>query len=134
MVERSFMDMIEKAAREVAAENDVATILPEAAVMTLRETAARYIEQLNGPRFSPGDLVTPVAAGSLKGAGEPHIVLEVRAGVEPFWNPCQGSSHTSQGARLDTRVANFIRSDEVSPFWCESFEFERWTDKTEAGR
>lgn len=97
--------------------------LPEALCTTLREVADRYARQ--NP-FKPGDLITPCVAGDMKGAGEPHVVLEVRGRPEPdFANAKSVADTTSNafGRRSDIRVASRC-GDDIAPFWVESWQFE----------
>lgn len=97
--------------------------LPEATCATLREVAARYAR--TNP-FKAGDLVTPCAAGDMKNAGEPHIVLEVRDRPEP--NFAIGSpTNNAYGQRCDVRVAGAYSAG-VASFWAESWQFETYRE------
>jgi hypothetical protein len=101
--------------------DDGPKIDPEAAVMRLREWAARYAEAGDGPRFAVGDLVTPIADSPLHGAGEPHYVIETR-------RVCRADSMPSicTCSRDDMRVL-YLSRDNVLPLWVESAQFERWS-------
>lgn len=100
-------------------------ILPEAAIMRLREAAALYAEQIEGPRFRVGDLVTPRKDSREGGAGRPHVVVEVRSGAAPLWGKdCCGRF----GSRHDIRVLYLNGGGDVTPHWSESFEYELWTE------
>lgn len=95
--------------------------LPEAQVATLREVLDRYTSPCP---FKVGDLVTARAGMNVKGAGEPHIVLEVFATpIRSHENP---GSNTFVG-RFDMRVATFPNASNVACFSVESFTFERYT-------
>lgn len=99
------------------------TILPEAAIARLAEHAARYAEQLEGPRFKIGDLVTPVSDCDIKGVGEPHRVIDVRPGALPEFGPRTGTN--ADGRRYDIRILA-ICGDTVCALWSESFKYERY--------
>ena len=120
------LDMIQQAFQSAAfSSRQSSPIQPEAAMMELRAVYERYAQQLQGPRFKPGDWVTPVANGSLKRAGQPHIVLETTDGVPaPRFYLDAGAS--TEGRRLDIRVAAFVGAD-FNCWWTESFEFVPWT-------
>lgn len=98
--------------------------LPEAICATLREVFGRYVRQ--NP-FKAGDLVTPVADSDMKGSGEPHIVLEVRARPEPDFTASdpRHSGNNAYGRRNDMRVASSV-GDSISQHWVESWQFERY--------
>jgi hypothetical protein len=70
--------------------------------------------------FRPGDVVTPRALTSMKGIGEPHVVLEVG---EPRGQPAQDSTSSAFGARYDVRVVCFV-GGHVCAFWLESWTLE----------
>ena len=81
------------------------TILPEAAVERLWGVFANY----TAPNpYKPGDLVTPLADAPCKGAGEPHIVIEVLETPLRWWCGMEPSDTGSAffGQNLDVRVAN----------------------------
>ena len=54
--------------------NEVSEGLPEAQIARLRETSERI---LFGNTFKPGDLVTVRKDAPIKGAGKPHLVIEI---------------------------------------------------------
>ena len=118
------MSFTEMLSRSLKAKSP--TILPEAAIARLRESAARYAEQMRGCRFAVGDIVTPVSDCELKGAGAPHLVIETRSGAAPEFGT--GSNIHRDGARLDMRVLVIHKGNIVS-LWTESFKFERWAAK-----
>jgi len=97
--------------------DDYAKILPEAAVMRLQEAADRYAEQLTGPRFKVGQLVTPALGGDIKNAGDPHVVIEIRSNAEPDFSLGEVGSNIRAlpGAGLMTRLG-FSREEHVSMF------------------
>ena len=97
----------------------------------------RYRELVEkGCPFALRDVVTPRANGTLRGHGEPHIVVEVRDCAEPVWVGAE-QGEIGFGRRLDMRVV----SAKVHPdanngaltfvmYWVESTEFEKWQDAT----
>lgn len=109
---------------ENAAEqrNEKPKILPEAAVARLREAATHYAEALEGPRFSIGDLVTSKADMNIRDSGYPAIVVDVIPGA-PRFHGDPGS--IGEGRRLDMRILR-VNDDMIVPFWCESWQYERW--------
>lgn len=101
----------------------------EAQAISLRDFNERYQNaMLNPPRFKAGDMVTPIKGVGTKGAGNPHVVLEVRSfgSIEPYWS--KDASSSGNGRRLDIRVACFVHGESVSTFWVESIEYEPYTD------
>lgn len=103
-------------------ERDGSTILPEAQVMTLKEIAARYSER----PFSVGDLVTPRTGYNLKGAGAPHIVVEVLPSGEFLSPPNASGGSPSFGARYSMRIV-CLDSNEYVAFWVEPWTFEPYS-------
>ena len=96
-------------------------ILPEAAVMRLREAAAI---QANPPRFAVGDLVTPRMGMNVRGHGEPHIVVEVNHEASPvFTGNCRGDSY---GNRPQCRIMSIMQG-EVACHWLEAYRLEPYT-------
>jgi hypothetical protein len=96
----------------------------QAAIMRLKEIAARHLEADQGPRFEVGDVITPAADASIKGAGEPHIVVSVKKAEHNFSTGEPGGSH--YGPRYDTRVVCFVPSGLIAAYWVESAEFVPW--------
>ena len=99
--------------------------LPEAQIATLREICARYTA---GCPFAVGDLVTPRAGVNVRGAGEPHIVVEIAD--EPH-RPFDGSgTSSSYGNRLDMRTAGLAGDNETMVMhWVESWTFEPYREE-----
>lgn len=98
-------------------------ILPEAAIMRLREFAEQY-HQPNP--FKVGDLVTPRPDADLKGAGIPHIVVEVRDHAEPLFIGDNGDA--SFGRKIEIRIAHIDSGRGiVFTHWAESHRFEPYT-------
>lgn len=100
-------------------DDEAPSSLPEVQIATMREYCALYQEPC---RFKVGDLVTPRKGTSVKGAGDPHIVIEVfdepirpvhaeRAGTPKFYG------------KMDIRVM-CMTSGCYASFCVESFEFE----------
>ena len=104
-------------------EDDGVRIDPEAQLMRLREAAPRFAPP-NGESpfpFSAGDVVTPRKDGTIRGKGEPHIVIEVNPSAEPSWRDEPGS--TGFGSRFNMRVLCITNGD-IVPFWVEAAHFE----------
>ena len=98
--------------------------LPEATVNDLRIAFANY----GACNFKPGDLVTPRRGYNVKGAGEPHIVLEVPEApvfVTSVSEPNDIGSHAF-GHRCNMRVACRM-GQKIAAFWVESYAFETYT-------
>lgn len=98
-----------------------ATPLPEAQIATLREFQARFAELKQRVPFKPGDIVTIAPTAPLKGAGRPHIVLEV---VQPedahrAWGEDSGSRYF--GRKSEVRVAS-VTTDDISCHWVEAID------------
>lgn len=108
------------------------SILPEAAIERLREAHAVYGVQ----RFHPGDLVTPRADGPLRGAGDPHLVLETNYGAEPTWMARSISDLGSNryGNRLDLRCLSLTQERDgtqtLTAHWNEAWLFVPWEAPT----
>jgi hypothetical protein len=88
-------------------------ILPEAAIMRLREVAKLYCEP---HKFKVGDLVTPRSDGIKKGSGQPHLVIAVRENVPLFVDGDIGDS--TFGAAPEIRILRVMNGD-VLPYWME---------------
>lgn len=95
-------------------------MLPEAKIAHLREAEAHYRAGVS--RFAVGDLVSPKASATLRGAGSPHIVVALRDDAAPDFND-KGVGHPGYGRIPDMRVL-YLRGDNVVPVWVESWEFE----------
>jgi hypothetical protein len=105
------------------AEHDsgkVSNPTPEAAIMRLREFAAR--DSRDCP-FSVGDIVTPRRDGIFNGSGDPQIVVETRL---PAHTLLGAPGHPLFGARCDMRVAH-IFDDMVVASWVDSTHYEPYT-------
>lgn len=96
-----------------------------AQIMDLRILAAAYAI---GCPFSVGNLVTPRSNCGIRGAGIPHIVVEVLG--EPICNLLAetGTSNSYFGRRIDCRVICFSDVGNcMAPFWIESWQYEPYT-------
>lgn len=96
--------------------------LPEAQISTLREACAAYTA---GNPYKVGDLVTPRKWGNSKGAGDPHIVVEIGNGEACFSAQTghdSGSAH--YGRKRDIRVICFGTSDTIVAYWMEAYQVE----------
>lgn len=97
---------------------------PALAAEMLVEHAQRYAEFMKGCPFKAGELVTPRKDGDVRGAGDPHIVLEVRSTPEPHFT--DDPSSNDSGKRMDMRVSSFVGS-KIIPHWVESLQFEPYS-------
>jgi hypothetical protein len=102
-------------------------ILPEAAIMRLRELYDAFIAE--NP-FKPGDLVTVRPGVNRTGDGDPHIVLEVRAPFAEIRNfECVEPGETGScafGQKLNIRVL-CITGDSAASYWMEHWMLELYT-------
>ncbi len=96
---------------------------PAMAAELLSEYRQRYQEFLEGCRFKPGDLVTPLSNSIVVGAGEPCVVLETRRGTPIFESDPDTPNF---GRRFDMRVARFME-DSIARFWVESVDYEPYS-------
>lgn len=97
-------------------------ILPEAAIHRLREAAPRFTAPVP---FVVGDLVTPRSDSPIKGAGNPHLVIETRPGAEPFFGALSPGS-PDFGMRLNVRVIT-ISGGDVCAYWGDAADYEIYT-------
>ena len=94
------------------------TILPEAAIMRLRDAFDAY----HAPNpHKPGDIVTARADCNLKRAGLPHIVMEVDDNIPINYTAEPGDFRF--GEKLDTRIAVLAGSDQIVFFWVHHWQF-----------
>lgn len=103
-------------------------------VALLSEAAAFYtLGAIN--RFEIGDLVTPSQNTDMVGAGEPHLVVELRsmhADIDaldsgPHIGGLAGSHGDAKfGAILDMRVLGLNRVGDVVAWWVEGWKFEHY--------
>lgn len=107
---------------KVSKPYDDLTITSDAQIMRLKEFADRY----NDPcPFKTGDIITPRPDVCLRGAGNPHVVLEVRK--TPIHNFTDARPGTiDYGTRHDIRVAFFVDNDDMVTLWQESHMYEEW--------
>lgn len=88
-------------------------------------------------RFKVGDLVTPTKGLAVKGAGEPHLIVEIvdsKPRSEPIDTAILAGSDTVHagsnafGARMDMRVLTLAGgSGKIASWSVESWVFETWT-------
>lgn len=118
----SLSDLLSEMASE-RNEKPVRLPLPEAQIMELKALQQRYAAPCP---YVSGDLVTPRGNCNVKGAGLPHIVLEVgrpSEAAEP-----ESTASNGYGRRIDMRVACYSeRKASIAAFWVESFEFEPYS-------
>ena len=100
--------------------NPEPTPLVEAQIMELRRMAVAYQEDVFN-RFEVGQLVTPDSSlGMFRGAGDPHIVLQLG---EQYGNPNEENAGSFDfGQRLDMRVGKYAGGRYVA-YWVESWAF-----------
>ena len=97
------------------------SILTEVKITTLKETYERYAEACT---FKPGEFVTPRKGANMKGAGDPHIVLEVLA--TPVV-PLDDAGGTNFGQRHDILIAGYGYGDNSIVSWLvQSWKLERY--------
>lgn len=91
----------------------------------LLDIAARYKAPC---AFKAGDLVTPRSNSGQKGAGHPHIVLEVIDWADPYLHHGSPKEKTSSayGMRQNMRVAGEANPGRIACFWVESFTYEEY--------
>lgn len=102
--------------------NDL-TIAGEAQVMRLKEFADRYAEPCP---YKVGDIVTPRPDVCLRGAGNPHMVIEVRE--TPIRDFTGRPGTQDYGTRHDMRVAFFVDNEDIVTLWQESHMYEPYDD------
>ena len=88
--------------------------LPEAVVAELQLRAKAFIEPVP---YKLGDLVTVRKGSCIKGAGAPHIVIDVDPTAEPVF--AGESGNNKYGTRNQVRVLTNIR-EEYATFWLEA--------------
>lgn len=91
------------------------------AITTLREWQAGYDQA-----WKVGDIVTPRKGSKMKGVGQPHIVVEVKARAMGLPTADGEPSSPNFGALLDTRIMGFTPHGNVMCWWMESWELERY--------
>ena len=116
------MDLSDFIKAAAASASSAPTIDPAAAVLRLEEAARRYRAADAGPRFPVGAWITPAPDASVKGAGDPHVVVATRRAEYAFGDTGCGCR---SGMRLDTRVL-CIMGAQLAPYWVESAEFLLW--------
>jgi hypothetical protein len=101
----------------------------------LADMCGRYVQhyglnQLEGAPFHVGQLVTPIKNCGTRGAGQPHVVLEVIA-CEPNFQQSDDVAPYSNGwgNRRNIRVGAIMRKPGQTTFtsyWVEGYEFEEF--------
>lgn len=91
------------------------TLSEEVQIVRLEE----YLDAYNKPpRFKVGEIITPKDDVCLRGAGNPHVVIDTRDRAEPNWRAAEGT--LNHGTRCDIRVAFFADNDDIVAMWQES--------------
>jgi len=123
MDNESVKKMLSEIVERVGFDKD--QVLPQS-VQAKRLIAAfkRYKEEyVDNCPFVVGELVTPRADSTLKGQGQPHIIVAMTPAGQYAYNGNPGSTGFGRGPNI--RV--LCMDGEVPvPFWCESWEFEKW--------
>lgn len=114
--------MLEALLSQMGGDDEWPKILPEAAIERLREYAQRYRTPCP---FEPGDLVTPRKDAPIRGAGQPHIVLEVRRDADLCFAGEPGT--TGFGMRFEMRVA-ILCGDHIAAHWVEHHGFRAYVE------
>ena len=114
-------ELLSDAARD---RSDKPDILPEAAVAELQLTYQAFSRP--NP-YRPADLVTPRSNAGVRGAGKPHIVLEILDEPRRLWiaDGVREVLSSGFGTLVDMRVAE-ISDTGVSAFWVESWRFDTY--------
>lgn len=105
------------------------TLPSDGQIANLREMLGIYTDiQDAGTPFKVGDLVTPRANSTIKGAGYPHVVIEV---IDPklVFSPRHAPSDINFGQRVDIRVMCHVQDETVASYWGESWQYEPYTDE-----
>lgn len=117
-IAQAMQQMSERSSEENRAPKQDPAIL----AFTLQEAAQRHAK---GCPFKPGDLVTPRKGYNLKGAGEPHVVMEIMA-PEPQRGEAAEKAYMGGIARIyDMRVLSCVREDLIA-YYAESYCYEAW--------
>ena len=92
-------------------------------MMELAVRGQRYIDAADPAKFpfKVGNMVTPVHGTSLRGAGEPHVVVGFNTAAQPDFTGEIGTSR--YGTVLNLRVL-CNNSECYAAFWVEAAEFE----------
>lgn len=98
--------------------------IPALADEMLVEAAARYAARRQFFPFRVGQLVTPRPDTTYMGAGDPHIVVEVRPMPNPAFEVSKPGNHQF-GQMVDMRVLCYV-GQTIASFWVESWAFEPW--------
>jgi hypothetical protein len=111
------MDLARMLAEHDRKQPDSPPTPPDVLAHTLLEIFARYAA---GNPFKPGDLVTPRKNYNIRGAGQPHVVVEILDGAALAEREAGSIAH-----RADMRLVCEERG-EIAPFLGESWCFERY--------
>ena len=95
--------------------------LPDAQIATLREYQARFAELKQHVPFKPGDIVTVAPEATLKGAGSPHIVLEIMQANDAHRAWMGDPRANSFGRKDEVRVAQIV-DDVIIRHWVEAID------------
>lgn len=94
--------------------------LPEAQIERLREVSARIAA---GNPFKPGDLVTVRKDAPVKGAGKPHLVIE----IDHEAKLCQGEVGNWTGATRHDVIVLSVTGGDIAPHTVPHWMLERYT-------
>lgn len=120
-----FEEILRKTAEKARDEEGAKPrILPEAAIARLREVMPAY--RADVVQFAPGDLVTPRRDATVKGTGEPHLVIDVLSGLDRHYRFDQGEAGSNTwGQLIDMRVLR-IDGDRTVAYWVQSADFDTY--------
>lgn len=130
----TFAEMLRAMAKAAREGGDEAKLTIEQRVERITTFAKLYATPAT-ERFLVGDLVSPAKGSGAKGAGEPHIVVEVRvrndeeAAIDTAkfpGNDISPSFSNGYGRFADLRVLAVDEDGDVAPYWVESWQFEPW--------
>lgn len=99
-------------------------ILPEALKERIAEGARLYATSLHHCPYEVGDWVTPRNGFSIKGHGNPYMVVDLLMNPAPAFMAGE-PGNASHGRRMDMRVLTMIQ-DNIVGFWVESYQYEQY--------
>lgn len=111
------------AGSEDSASDDLTSLPLEACLQALRDQARRIVEPCP---FKAGDLITVRTGADVKGAGNPHIVVEVLA--EPVTD-MKAESGSNQFLRQYTMRVCHYHGESLTVHAVDHACFEPWNDK-----
>lgn len=123
MSEDDNMDAAKRMIKEIMRQVGSDDLPPSVQAKRLVQQYRIYERCLTEDVFKPGDLVTPRPEANLKGAGQPHIILEINRQAPQFNGATPGG--TTWGRKPEIRVMAMY-GETFAIFWCEMHEYEAW--------